>query len=470
MLKGKTKIELTDVNTGEVEVIEKENMVTNALQYIFKPMGFVKAGSLWFTNEFVAYYKTLTGGLLLLNKPLEENPDNLYLPANVEQVGCAVYNKQNDSQKTLRGSFNATETEVDVANRKVKYVYDFTTAEGNGTIESIALTHAFGGYSNRGLNDAPVRGEYPFFKGIGSGLLYYTGTESHIGAYDRTSSYSTYGTGTQWIFKIDATIDSVYYFCITSNSSIKIRRYRANLHTISLFDLPGYTRTLLEETEITFTQTVSQQYFSYYYDDETDKLYIFSANSYYVSNNGSYLVTEIDMANDCAVTQYPMTNKCGASMRICQDSRGDIVCYRGYLYFANYGYGVTRYIYRQELGNSPNAQRIDVAIRDSNPILARNGFVYFEYPSSYSGTYCLYVVNAETFTFKYPESYALCDSVDRHFIPVKGYPLTYYASKGSNTGTFVICTDYLATINNLERPVTKTPDKTMKITYTLTEQ
>ena len=43
MLKGKTKIELTDVYTGEVEVIEEENMVTNALQYIFNPMGYVKA-------------------------------------------------------------------------------------------------------------------------------------------------------------------------------------------------------------------------------------------------------------------------------------------------------------------------------------------------------------------------------------------------------------------------------------------
>ena len=30
-------------------------------------------------------------------------------------------------------------------------------------------------------------------------------------------------------------------------------------------------------------------------------------------------------------------------------------------------------------------------------------------------------------------------------------------------------TTYLATINNLENPITKTEDKTMKITYILTE-
>ena len=31
-LKGKTTFELTDVNTGEVEVIEKTNMITNGLR------------------------------------------------------------------------------------------------------------------------------------------------------------------------------------------------------------------------------------------------------------------------------------------------------------------------------------------------------------------------------------------------------------------------------------------------------
>ena len=39
MLKGKTIIELTDVNTGKVERHEDENMVTNALKHIFEPMG-----------------------------------------------------------------------------------------------------------------------------------------------------------------------------------------------------------------------------------------------------------------------------------------------------------------------------------------------------------------------------------------------------------------------------------------------
>lgn len=332
MLKGKTKIEIRDVHTGEVEVIEEENMVTNALQYIFNPMGYVKAADPMFTTEYVNYYKTLTGGLLLLNKALDENADNISLPGDVEQTGCAVYDQQNSSGQTLRGNFNATESEIDMENRRVKYVYDFDTAEGNGTIACVTLTHALGGYGNRGLDVEPTRELYPYYKSIGSGLLRYTGTNSGINGQDRTMSYTTYGTGIKWIVKIDASTDSVYYFTITSTTSVRISRYRANIHTISLFDRPGAVRTLLEETDITFTQAISQQYFSYNYDEETDKLYIVSGSSYSVSNGGSFVVTEIDMANGYAVKQYAMVNKIGSAMRLGYE-RSDVYCYRGYLYF-----------------------------------------------------------------------------------------------------------------------------------------
>lgn len=105
-------------------------------------------------------------------------------------------------------------------------------------------------------------------------MLRYTGGNSGINGQDRTAGYSTYGTGLKWIIKIDATKDSVYYFSVASTTSIKILRYRANINTLSLFDRPGAARTLLEETEVTFTQPIHQQYFSFNYEEETDKLYI----------------------------------------------------------------------------------------------------------------------------------------------------------------------------------------------------
>lgn len=469
MIKGKTIIELKDVHTGEVEVTEEENMVTNALQYIFNPMGYVKAADPMYTTEYVYYYQTLTGGLLLLNKAIEEKADNVNLPGDVEQTGCAVYGKQNSSDKTLRGNYNATESEIDLENRRVKYVYDFSTAEGNGTIACVALTHALGGYSNRGLDEPPVRELLPYYKNIGAGLLRYTGSNSGMNGTDRTYGYTSYGTGLRWIIKIDATNDSVYYFSIASTTSIKILRYRANINTVSLFDRPGAARTLLEETEITFTQALNQQYFAYNYEEETDKLYIMSGTSYSISSNATYLITEIDMANNFAVKQYSMTNKIGSSMRLCYEKNNSF-CYRGFIYFINYGYNMKYYIYRQEIGNSANLQKIEKDIRQCEPTMARNGRLYFERASTYSGSYALYIINTDDFTMKEPESYNLYDGNARQYVPVFGYPLTYYLTCGSGAGNFAIRTDYLATINNLSSPVVKTADKTMKVTYILQEQ
>lgn len=469
MLKGTTRIELKNVHTGAVEVVEKENMVTKALQYFFNPMGYIKSADPMVTSEYVEYIGTLTGGLLLLNKTLREDVENITLPGDVVQTGCAVYGQQNTSDQVCRGNYNATESELDIQNRRVKYVYDFDTAEGNGTIASVALTNALGGYTNRGLINEPVRGKYPFYKNVGSGLLNLTGSDSSISAYDRTMDYLTYGTGYKWIIKIDGTSDTVYYFSVSSTTSITIHRYRANINTISLFDRPAARRTLKDTTEVNFTKAINQQYFSYNYDEENDKLYIVSGGARYLSSNAAFMVTVIDMANGYAVKQYEMTNKTGTNMKL-SDNRDSIICYDGYLYFQNGGYPSVYNFYRQEIGNSANIQKLDVGVRSARAVMARDGLVYFEMASSYSGSQCLYIIDTRTFTFTLPESITLYDYSARQFVPVIGYPLMYYMSNGTYGGTFGIRTDYLATINNLATPVVKTADKTMKVTYILQEQ
>ena len=49
--------------------------------------------------------------------------------------------------------------------------------------------------------------------------------------------------------------------------------------------------------------------------------------------------------------------------------------------------------------------------------------------------------------------------------------MLYFVSAGSQTTIgFIMLLNYLATINNLPEPVTKTSDKTMKVTYIIQEQ
>ncbi len=466
MIKGKTKIELTNVHTGELEVIEEENMVTNALQYIFNPLGYIKAGATMYGSTFVNYYATLTGGLLLLDKTVTEDADNIFLDTSVGVTGCAVFDKQNTSDQTLRGSYNATETEIDVVNRTIKYVYDFDTAEANGTIACVALTHANGGFSNRGCEVEPVRDEYPYFMSLGSGSIRLSSSSVGLSAYDRTLGYTTYGANYKWIFLVDATKDMVYYFSIDSTTSITIRGYRANINTVSLFDNPSTGRTLLFEKTLVFSTAISQQYFSYNYDEESEKLYIVSGANTNISNGGAFTITEIDVANDYAVKQYSMTNQTGVTLRMFY-ARDNTMCYDGYIYLMPYS--GTYNIYRQEIGNAANVQKIDTAVRQCWPIFAKDKRIYFLNPTSYTPSWALYIVETDSFTLKYPEAKYLYDSTGRQFVPVKGVPMTYFMANGTSDGVFGMRTDYLATINNLDSPVVKTADKTMKVTYTLSE-
>ena len=93
MLKGTTRIELTDVNTGEVETYENHNMVTNALRDVLKPLGLCKRPSR-FLSEFTPYCEKLLGGILCFDTEIPENADNYYPPANATLIGCAAYGVQ----------------------------------------------------------------------------------------------------------------------------------------------------------------------------------------------------------------------------------------------------------------------------------------------------------------------------------------------------------------------------------------
>ena len=51
----------------------------------------------------------------------------------------------------------------------------------------------------------------------------------------------------------------------------------------------------------------------------------------------------------------------------------------------------------------------------------------------------------------------------------KNFLLSFYLSGNYGAMELYVPTNYLATINNLETPIEKTAEKTMKITYTLTQ-
>lgn len=468
MLKGKMKIELTDVHTGEKQTVVEHNMVTNALANIFKPMGIDKSPSK-LLNGMNLYYQTVLGGLLLFDSEIEENADTLYPPSNVNLIGCASYGVQNNTAGTLRGGFNQTESELNMADRYMKYVYDFTTSQANGTISCVCLTHKNGGYTSYGGKDAPFGNNYALGMQVCDGHLQYVHTD-RTGA-NTGDKYSGCTIGkTELIFLINFDEDAVYYFRIDNSTKITIIKRRAYMKSVSVLENPYSTKPLIESFELEELKTeLPTNYISYNFDTADNCLYIVNCGSYNLAVNGTFYVTKVDIKT-WKVTQYTMTNT--TSEQINLNGMRSAYVHRGYIIFR--GYSNSNHLYKMEVGNSANVELLKLVNFTSvtgSFAMAISGRVYIEGYSS--GTYYLYVINLDTNEVLKVEASRIIDSGSNYpcYTPVLNEPMLWYASYGNySTIGYFIMSNYLATINNLSESVTKTADKTMKVTYIIQEQ
>ena len=153
-LNGRMVMELTDVNTQEVETIIEENMVTDAVNNILgiNPMGAYfseteyDTGVVWVGN-LLPICPNMIGGILMFSKPLEEKADNIYPTSDNLPVAYAA-NDVNSSTNLAIGSLNKTESKA--LENGYKFVWEFTPSQGNGTIAAVALTSKFGGQNALG--------------------------------------------------------------------------------------------------------------------------------------------------------------------------------------------------------------------------------------------------------------------------------------------------------------------------------
>lgn len=119
VLHGEMVIELADEDTGTVETIREENMVTNAVNHLLglNPMGvFYKVSGeydemlLW-NDVLLPICPNMIGGILLYGTALTENADNIY-PSSADLPVAYASNDVNATSDTARGSMNLVESEV----------------------------------------------------------------------------------------------------------------------------------------------------------------------------------------------------------------------------------------------------------------------------------------------------------------------------------------------------------------------
>lgn len=462
-LKGEMVMELTDANTGAVETITEENMITNAVNNIMglNPMGvfYNVSGAyddaLVWNNNLLPICPNMIGGILLFSEALEENADNLYVDSGNLPVAYAS-NDVNSTANTARGSLNLTESKA--LDNGYKFVWEFTPSQGNGTIAAVALTSSLGGQNGFGS----LVGDLSTFlqlKIVGLGEL---PKEKHV---------ILFGT-----VEVDFENNLLYSLTYT-DSSVRIRKIRIPVFSIGLNEkLDDSTYTVLDDQALvtgTFKFLGSYTLYGEFMDGQDGYWYGFSNVG---NSTGSATMVWVKISkSDYSLTEgeWSLTNAALMDVGIRDEAntypkRVVKCCVRnGYLYVPAYN---KQGIYKINLSNQTDVTRIDF------------GFTSKWKPISDAGTCELYLTLIGDLIIGGDFQITADDKVIRTFggerINTAATPLFQYknflfcwgGSYGSEYRTMYLLTPYLASINNLSSAVVKTVDKTMKITYTLTEE
>ena len=178
-MKGHTKIELTNMKTGEVQTIEEHNIVTNWLNDIHQTQFPLFGDSFKYTFDRYAgttYYRSPYedfGGLIIFSEQLEADPNNYYPKGKATMVGHAS-NDMYSGKDLTRGSFNTNLSSYSYADRRATFVWDFNMEQSNGTIGTICLcNHDDGkiGYGSKYYVEDSNLGKSPFYHHAGTANL-----------------------------------------------------------------------------------------------------------------------------------------------------------------------------------------------------------------------------------------------------------------------------------------------------------
>lgn len=478
-LKGKTTFELTDVNTGEVEVIEDSNMITNGLQEFLRTYGYfgcdvlsddkMGVGSLW-VNAL--------GGLFLFDSRLDENVENTFMPAGVKMIGNGSKDVANSGAVTELGSYNTSESGLQ-SDGSVKFVYDFSTQQANGNIACACLTSKIGGYIGMGNSNEKriFNKDYLFTTFISDD--YHKRTSNIDGSKNDEQHvlYASYNDNAVYLsnpynIKYDASHEKQHW---NTTKKIQILKVKAGFTSIGIKE-----RLLLNQVSETYDIDIPQDILTYM-GTRTDLVYInadTNGNVFVVFNtggatlnNGSFCwIMKIDRERN--VTHYKFTNNVGSTINF---NRSKMVFNGEYLFVYTNKSPIKVY----GIKYSDSTQIIDVnwTFNSKYTLFNIDKNLIGMFGNSYDGSnyYAPLVYDVVNNELRYCNGRGgYGDELYIPFIDKKGvyiYVYVYYGSSTISPSYFKVLKDprYLATINNLSEPVVKTASKTMKVTYTITE-
>lgn len=462
-LKGTMVMELTDMDTSAVETITEENMITNAVNNILglNPMGiFYKASGeyddavLW-NESLLPICPNMIGGILLFSKTLEENSDNIYVQSDNLPVAYAS-NNVNSTSNTARGSLNLTESKT--LDNGYKFVWEFTPSQGNGTIAAVALTSALGGQNGYGSL-------------VGDASAFLQLKVVNLDVVEDAKKMALFET-------VEVDFENNMLYSITAeDSSVSVRKIRVPIFSIGLNEkLDDSTYTVLENHTIT-TETFrflgSYTLYGEFMDGKDGYWYGFSNEG---NSSGSATMVWIKISKeDYSFTEGEWTLSNAKLMDVGNRDGNSTYperivkcCVRnGYLYVPAYD---KKGIYKINLANPADVTLVEFGFTSKWKPLCDSGSC--EVYMTLIGDLIVagdFQITAEDEVIHTQGSARLNDAATPLF-QYKHFLVGWGGSYGNEYRTAYLLTPYLASINNLSSAVVKTVDKTMKITYTLTEE
>ena len=458
---GNLVLELTDENSGTTETLTETNMVTNAVNDIlginplalfYKVAGEYDEMVIW-NEELLPICPNMIGGILLFPSALTEDANNLY-PSSSNLPVAYASNDVNATANVQRGSMNLTESMA--LEDGYKFVWEFTPSQGNGTIAAGGLTSKHGGANAYGSSAA-----------VDTGLLLL-----------RQNSLSL---DVSWLNVLFRTVEvdfenGLLYSIAYSSSTVSISRYRIPVFDIGLNEKLDDTTLTLEDTTVlqcsTFSFYGSYTPYGIFLDGGDGYWYGFSNQS---NSSGDSTMLWIKIKKDDLTFTEGSWTLSNAHLKAVGSFREDssypntqrnAVVRNGYLYVLGYD---DDGVYKINVSNSTDVTFISFGFTSEAKSICTSGscearllmlkdlIIGYDFMidvndnmiQTYGGTR---TSNLATPLFCYKE-----------------YVMGWGGSYGNEYRYNYLLTPYLATICNLSQAVVKNADKTMKITYTLTE-
>lgn len=265
---GHTRLTLTDVD-GREEVIEKDNIITNLVPNIFSS-NFL--GTLNY-KDLLPITK-LFSGCLLYNSSMSEpdvTADDTVIPAGsllVAHAGNVAYSGADSTAGNPNGVESGQTTGADGVNG-YKYVWDWATSAGNGTINTVSLTHGTGGLLGRNGQDASLPSLITFSTSLYNSVLGEDLLWEEIALFD-------------WEGNRAFTIDR-------NGTTLEVKSYGFGGKTLSLFDAMMWGDAVVKKSYTLSLSEFTNGAYSIQY--ESNKIYI-----NYVKSSTSVKLITLDLA------------------------------------------------------------------------------------------------------------------------------------------------------------------------------